>query len=219
MTRIARRLCRAVVPGLGVACSLLLAPGVAKADFLLNFENGTDGATVNSGVMGITFHDYNGFSPLYSDIRTGAYNAHSDDMNYGSGGYHMNGYVAVWAGPNADARGVKVTFDNLDGTYFKTGYSSYSTFYLDAYFTDGTSAEAVGGSNYGSPMQYLTVTAPTGKFLESVVMHDTGNYWIIDNVSGDTSGVAPSPEPTTCIAGALLLLPFGLQLLRKARAR
>jgi hypothetical protein len=41
------------------------------------------------------------------------------------------------------------------------------------------------------------------------------------NVQFDLEGAAPVPEPTTMIAGALLLLPFGastLRILRKGRA-
>ncbi len=83
--------------------------------FFLDFENGTDGATVTD-ITGVSFLSYNGYAPLYADIRTGAYNATSDSLgtSYGTGLYHMNGNFSVWAGPNADTQGVKIDFTDND---------------------------------------------------------------------------------------------------------
>ena len=41
-----------------------------------------------------------------------------------------------------------------------------------------------------------------------------GNFWVGDNFT-----FTPVPEPTTMIAGALLLLPFGASTLRMLRRR
>ena len=55
-------------------------------------------------------------------------------------------------------------------------------------------------------MKYLTINAPTGKYLDYIVLHDTGNYWLADNMSGDASGIPNQvPEP-----GTLMLLGSGL---------
>ncbi len=100
--------------------------------FFLDFENGTDGATVTD-ITGVSFLSYNnGYVPLYADIRTRAYNATSDSLgtSYGTGLNHMNGNFSVWAGPNADAQGVRIDFTDNDGTYFRTGYSRFSFFSL-----------------------------------------------------------------------------------------
>ena len=42
----------------------------------------------------------------------------------------------------------------------------------------------------------------------------SGNDFVLDDIS-----VTAVPEPTTCIAGALLLLPFGASTLRSLRRK
>jgi hypothetical protein len=181
-----------------LVCFAILTIASTSQAFFINFENGTDGGRVND-ITGISFMNYGGYAPIYSDIRTGLYNAHSDDLNltYGAGQYHLNGYFCIWAGPEADARGVKIDFTQNDGTWFQTGYSSYSNFYIETFFTDGTSTSTFGVSNLGSSMNYLKVTAESGQFIDYVVLHDSGNYWIADDMSGDASGINSVPEPST----------------------
>jgi len=196
-----------------VLAVLVISVGVASAsNFFLNFENGTEGALV-TGIPGVTLEDFNGFNPIYGDSRTGNYNTHSDDLNYGEGSYHHNGNFFVWASAETGAEGVKVDFTNNNGTWFKTGYSSYSDFFVVAYLTDGTNVSARGGANTGNPMGYLTVNATSGTFIDYIVLHDSGNYWCVDDMSGDTTGVGV-PEPTTT-----LLLGAGLMGLAWVRRK
>ena len=193
-----------------IAALIVIVGGTMSTShaWFINFEDGTQGAGV-VGISGISFLSYNGYNPIYADIRTGVYNATSDDLGtiYGAGAYHMYGNINVWAGYNADARGVKVDFTNNDGTFFTTGYSSNSNFYVVAHLTDGSDVSVVGGANLNNPMDFLTVNATTGLFIDYITLHDTGNYWIVDNMSGDASGVPDQrvPEPNT-----LLLLSSGL---------
>jgi hypothetical protein len=68
-----------------------------------------------------------------------------------------------------------------------------------------------------------------GNFSDELVVYTSSKVWgqatanVIDNVTAgaaDLAPVAPVPEPTTAVAGALLLLPFGastLRILRKNR--
>ena len=203
------------ISALGAAAAiLLLASAPASASFFIDFENGTEGAPV-SDIAGVSFQDFNGFDALYGDSRTGNYNTHSDDLNYGDGIYHHNGDFWLWAGPQADARGVIVDFTEDDGTWFTTGYAAYSNFYVEAVHTDGTSVEVFGAANTGGPMGYLTVNADAGKSIDYVVLHDSGNYWLVDDMSGDASRVGePIPEPAT-----LLLVGGGLLGLAARRRR
>lgn len=183
--------------------------------FFIDFEDGVDGSPVND-ITGISFQSYNGYTSIYADCRTGNYNCHSDDLGYGHifENFHHNGNFSLWAGAAASAEGVIVDFTNNDGTWFTTGYSSSSDFYLEAYFTDSTSANVTGAANTNNPMGYLTITALAGQYIDYVVLHDTGNFWIVDDMSGDATGVNAVPEPST-----LLLLGSGLLGLSYMRRR
>ncbi len=165
-----------------------------SAAFFYGFEDGTDGAPVNN-LSGVIFQDFNGYTSLYGDSSTGGYNTTSDDLGYGTGSYHHNGDFFLWAGSNADARGVIIDFANNDGTWFQTGYSSQSVFYVEAHLTDGTVVTAQGDANLNTPMDFLTVYATANTFIDYIVLHDSGNYWLIDDISGDTTGVNTVPLP------------------------
>jgi len=187
---------------------LINLSGTASASFLIDFEDGTDDFLVND-IAGVDFQNFNGLEPIYGDSSTGKYATTSDDLGYGSGPFHHNGNLWLWAGPSADARGVKVNFTNDDGTWFQTGYSSMSSFYVDAYLTDGTKVTVSGVANRGTSMDFLRVDATVGTFIDYVVLHDSGNMWLADDMSGDTSGVGPTPtvpEPTTAILFGIGLL-------------
>jgi len=187
--------------------------------FFIDFENGTNGAAV-SDIAGVSFHDFNGYAPLYGDSGTGLYNTTSDDLglSWKDKYFHHDGYFWLWAGKKADARGVVIDFDKNDGTWFTTGYNSYASFYLEAHLTDGTMVSMSGASNVMNPMDYLTVHAKQNTFIDYIILRhdDEGNSWLADNMSGDASGVGeiiPDPVPATSNPEPSAILLFGIGLL------
>ena len=71
---------------------------------------------------------------------------------------------------------------------------------------------------YTAPVN-LRVDAPTGEYISYIIVHDSGNYWEIDNIAGDMyvegyggSGSGSSnesiPEPAS-----VLLLGLGVMAL------
>jgi len=195
--------------------AFVLASTPAHAVFFLNFENGTDGSPVTD-INGVSFQSFNGFPSIYGDSSTGNYNTTSDDLNqtWNAGSFHHNGFFWLWAGPNANAQGVKVDFTQNNGTWFTTGYSSASSFTVEVHHTDATSVNFVGAANTGGPMGYINAVASAGKFIDYVVLHDTGNAWLVDDMSGDADGVSTVPEPST-----LVILGLGLVCTATLRRR
>jgi hypothetical protein len=211
-----------------VLLAVILAAGAWSSAnaWTLNFENGIghNMEAVGSGISGVVFTTADGIHDWVYDDASNDANGWNFSNQYGnlpgsntpSGGeYWMYDKVAVATGLDAGAGGGKVAFANQDASYFSTGYSSFSTFYLEAYDKDGNLIDSdqgdanlryVNGNNSG--MGSLSVSSASHN-IAYVIMHDTGNYWIADNMSGDASGVPDQngavPEPAT-------MLLFGLGL-------
>lgn len=192
-----------------MACVFLLGVSGASA-FTLTFEDGTDQAAV-TGIDGVSFKNVNGHDAIYGDSRTGEYNTYSEDLDiqWGEGSFHHYGYLYLWAGADTNASGVIVDFTDDNGTWLTTGYSSYGAFEMTAYLTDGSQVSVSGETNTFSSMDFLTVNASNDAFIDYVFLSgEYGNTWLVDNMSGDATGVGDSsaiPEP-----GTIILLGLGL---------
>lgn len=196
---------------LSTAIILFSLQGNASA-FFIDFENGTDSMPV-IGMPGLTFENLYGSIPEYGDTSTGNYATFSDDLGYGADDakWHHNGNFFIFRGCNSfeSSDGIKIDFQNNDGTWFTTGYSSTagSPLYMEAWLTDGTTVVSqFGVVNEAAPLEFLSVNATGGQFIDYVIIRteNPGFDWLLDDMSGDASGVG-TPEPAT-----LMLFGIGI---------
>ena len=155
-------------------------PGCAKIDF----EEGTEGEVIKSTIAGLRFTTTLGYDWVYSDIRTGTYNARSlTDPSVNFGDYVVNGYFAAWLGIYAGQG--RIDFILGPASYFSVLTSTYSGLQLEAYDSNDNLVATSGwveGNLFTYTFTRLTVAA---EGIAYVIIHDTGNYWEIDDIVTD----------------------------------
>lgn len=164
-------------------------------DIFIDFEAGIEGIEIESTIPSLKFTTTSGLNWRYGDIRTGSYNVYP----YGSQAYETRGNFFAWLGVTGDAG--RIDFSGGGATYFSVLVSTSSGVLLDAYNSEdaliATSGNA--GSNINTrTFTRLTVDAPAGDYISYVIVHDTGNYWLIDELCSDANkAVLPVPGRTT----------------------
>lgn len=194
----------------------------AALAYMFTFEGGV-------GLNGQPITNYNGVSFVndlgdpWIFLEGQYYNCSSYPSGAWGGEYWINDNVGAWCNENTSYG--RIIVDNADATYFELGYSVGNTnFFLEAYDINNVLLDTdsglpnlrfVNSNPFG--MSYLRVDAPAGSTIAYVIVHDSGNYWVIDNVSTDATGIytdaveqpvafhlataAPNPfNPTTTIA-------------------
>jgi len=169
--------------------TLLVISLSAPAAFagVIDFEDGWDGGAISSNIRGLTFTHTSGFDWIYGDWRTNDYNGSypNYDVTFQypiESQYYSDGNIFAWLGIE-QGTGV-ISFTETYATYFSIGFSSANVFYLEAYDVYGNLLDSdIGFDNLGTGiMNYLRVDAPG---MAYVMLHDTGNYWLVDNLDTD----------------------------------
>jgi hypothetical protein len=171
-------------------------PNTCKSsdDFFLNFEAGIDDIQIESTIPSMEFTTTGTLNWVYGDIRTGSYNVdHS-----GSLGYVTNGNFFAWLGTLGDQG--RIDFLGGGASYCSVLVSTASGLTLDAYDSGGTLIATSGwavNNTYSGKFTRLTVEAPAGKTIAYVMVHDTGNFWLMDDLCTDANkAVIPVPTRT-----------------------
>jgi hypothetical protein len=178
----------------------LAVTGNVFAAFNITFEDiPGDVQAVNTFYNGVTFGSSSTGSPLVTRRgSTNNYNFSSwpSGTQYNSGYYWVYGDVGVTSALDNSGNDGKISFDNGDATFVEIGYSANSNFHLEAYNslnllldsdTGGANLRYLNGNNSGPGT--LRVDAPLGQFIKYVIVHDAGNFWVIDNVNTDATGI------------------------------
>lgn len=166
-------------------------------DGFIDFEEGTDEAVIFSTIAGIKFTTTYGIDWRYGDIRTGKYNVYP----YRQQGYETNGNFFAWLGVTGDTG--RIDFTEGTATYLSVLTSTYSGLTLDAYDANGNFLATSGWATnnlHTRTFTRLTVEAPLGKTIAYVMVHDWGNYWLIDDLCTDAPGVPPAHYETAKLA-------------------
>lgn len=158
--------------------TILCAAGAAWA-VILDFENGTDGATVNSGDPSITFAPSGGFQWVYGDWRVEDPNDPGNPKYngpYPDGALWSEGNFFAWMGKDRNEGLITFTGDVSD---VSVGYSSSYGMTLEAYNAANVLIDTdTGGINSSTgALDILTVEGD----ISYVKIISLGNHWIIDN--------------------------------------
>lgn len=207
---------------LGLAAVAALAgSSIARADITMSFEEiPGDVQPINNFYTGVTFGSSSTGSPMVTRRTSiGGYNTSNfeDGTSSGSGEYWIFGGVGATSALDGSGNDGRISFDNQDATYVALRYSCNSTFTMEAYSAAGVLIDTDSGpanlrftnSNAGGP-GLLRVDWNGVNHIAYVIVHDTGNFWVIDNVVTDASGVTPAP-------GAAALLGLGGLLVGRRR--
>jgi hypothetical protein len=157
------------------AASYLARWVVLSQGGFMDFENGVDQLPIRSTIPGMSFTTTMGYDWVYGDIRTGQYNVNP----YGSCYYECHGNFFAWLGPNQGSGRIDFVGATAESVSMLT--STYYGTHLDAYDSSGNlvASDYAGSNTQTGTMSEVAVSSSS---IAYVIVHDTGNYWLIDDL-------------------------------------
>lgn len=152
----------------------------------IDFENGADFAPIVSQIPGIEFTSAGNYPWAYCDVRSGYW-------NYPTYWTIGNFWAEVYTQGQFSNYG-RIDFTEGDASYFSVLVATYSGVQVDAYDKNDVliATSGVAPNNlYTNTMTRLTVET-TSPQIAYVIIHDTGNYWVVDEICTDAPGIIDS---------------------------
>eukprot|EP00977_Amphora_coffeiformis_P028254 scaffold34917_cov166-Amphora_coffeaeformis.AAC.2 len=150
-------------------------PCLANSLFF-DFEDGLDGNEIKNTKPGLKFTNTAGLDWVYGK---------SDECDYNVE-YTWNGNGFAWLGETGDSG--RIDFTGGGATRVSALVSCFSAgLTFDAYDADHNLLDtAKATSNVGTTTTTrLTVESPDSRYIDYVMVHDSGNFWAIDDVCTD----------------------------------
>ena len=201
---VACALSAALVTGARAAVEYQVQPGPGEVNWrqhpegtkFVDFEYLTEGSVLGDVVPGVRFTTTSGY-----DWRVGRFSSGNYNGKYPYGSYTSEGDAFAWMGP-AQGSGI-ITTTVGKASYFSFMTSTYSGVTVDAYDEYGNFLESSGWAtnnlNTGT-MDRLVIHRQMAD-IRYVVVHDAGDYWLLDSMVTDAPGVEnPVPEPSSLLA-------------------
>ncbi len=198
----------------------MLAASPVVADITMTFEHMIDQQLIGTGYAGVSFvTNSSGSDWVARDATTGNYNVSSypSGTSWGTGNYWIYGTVSATLGLDNTGNDGDILFDNQDATYVELGYTAFNSsggtaLWLEAYDAGGNLLDTDTGvsnlryadGNAGGPGT-LRVDWDGSNLIAYVTVHDSGNFWTIDDITTDATDIEQIPAP-----GAILLGTLGL---------
>jgi len=189
---------------ISVIAGLILIASGAHANILVDFEGIPDTYLHSGGNQNL-----NGY---YPGLSFGSQVTILDKVRYGynSGGYPPHSGDAVifsYSDPY-----IRVDFVGFTTNYVEAWYTSYYTFYLEAYdASNNLLASSSGLSNYGT--NSLISVSTGARNIAYVKFHDLGNYFTVDDLAYSVihapslSGTVRDQTTGNPIVGAMVTIP------------
>lgn len=162
-------------------------PNICKnpgTDTFLGFENGVDWDPITTQYSGVVFSSGTGSGEwVYGEI-----------TNWNSPIYWGNGnFWAAYGTLTGDTTG-RIDFTN-GANYVSVLISGSSPVVMEAYDASGTLLDTAGPTSYNLNTKTMDRLTVEHAGISYVLVHDTGDFWVMDDLCTDATGSLPVPAP------------------------